>query len=75
MRFVYGEDQLLYISNGRHVHPVLNRATVSPFHSDCEYPLASSLITHFPSQEAYTRCGHIPTDRPPLPYCSIHRPY
>lgn len=22
MRFVYGEDQLLYISNGGHVHPV-----------------------------------------------------
>ena len=34
--FVYGEDQLLYIVNVGHVYPVLNRATVSPFHSDCE---------------------------------------
>ena len=43
--FVYGEDQLLYILNFGHIHPVLNRATVSPFHSDREYHPASSLIS------------------------------
>lgn len=42
--FVDGEDQLLYILNFGHFHPVLNKATVSPFHSDCEYYIASSLI-------------------------------
>lgn len=42
--FVYGEDQLLYISDVDHIHPVLNRANVSPFRSDCEYHPASSLI-------------------------------
>lgn len=45
-RFVYGEEQLLYISNGGRVYPVVSRATVSPFFSDCEYPLASSLIIY-----------------------------
>ena len=64
--FVHGKDQLLYISNVGHVHPVLKRATVSPFHSDREYHPLSSLIP-CPDQESYTVCGHMSTDRHHVP--------